>query len=560
MARFNISVDLPENIGPQITSSFPYRIRRTFPHPHSCKAAIYRRDRRSVPLKAKGTFLDMGEMQGWTEGYVTEIGYTHGFHVELLPWEMAAALPDAPISPGQPFDYCELGFGQGFSLALMAAANPQARFWGNDFNPDHVAHVRGLADAAGLTNLTVSEKGFRDYLQDDLPSFDIIALHGVWSWVGPAARADVVRFIDARLKPGGLVYIGYNVLPGWAQYLPLRRLMLEQARRVPGDLTARIGAALDLAGRLEGQGADYFRINPTLSPRLAQLQGRPAQYLAHEYFNESWEPVYFTDIAADLAAIGVHFAGQRRASDRWEAALQAPALAATAGHEAAGDPVFLELLRDYLTNRPFRRDLFRRDGVVPAPACPQPQHWAALGHPRDLPRRATLPGGAVVEPDWALSYDILSALQPGPLALQALQAHLGDKVGEALPLLQALDLLGPALPPDGLGDRQQSCDRLNRVILERAATHDRLQALACPVTGGAVGVDRVEQLLLRALANGEEPPASAWTALEKAGHRLLRDGRLLETPKQNLMELEERWQRFRQRRLLLLQGLCAAQH
>lgn len=498
-------------------------------------------------------------MQGWTEGYVTEIGYTHGFHVELLPWEMAAALPDAPISPGQPFDYCELGFGQGFSLALMAAANPQARFWGNDFNPDHVAHVRGLADAAGLTNLTVSEKGFRDYLHDDLPSFDIIALHGVWSWVGPAARADVLRFIDAKLKPGGLVYVGYNVLPGWAQYLPLRRLMLEQARRVPGDLTSRIGSALELAGRLEGQGADYFRINPTLSPRLAQLQGRPAQYLAHEYFNESWEPVYFTDIAADLAAIGVHFASQRRASDRWEAALQAPVLAAVAGQGAAGDPVFLELLRDYLTNRPFRRDLFRREGFMPAVAGQQPQYWAALGHPRDLPRRVTLPAGAVVEPDWALSHDILMALQAGPLPLQELQAQLGDKVVAALPLLQALDLAARALPSDGLTERQEGCGRLNRVILERAVSHDRLQALACPATGGAVGVDRVEQLFLRALATGLEPPQSAWAVLEEAGHRLLRDGRLLETPKQNLMELDERWQRFQQRRLPLLRGLCATQ-
>ncbi|MQP67420.1 hypothetical protein GE253_19010 [Niveispirillum sp. SYP-B3756] len=497
-------------------------------------------------------------MQGWTEGYVTEIGYTHGFHVELLPWEMAAALPDAPIRPDQPFDYCELGFGQGFSLALMAAANPQARFWGNDFNPDHVAHVRGLADAAGLTNLTVSGAGFREYLHEYLPAFDIIALHGVWSWVGPVARADVVRFIDARLKPGGLVYIGYNVLPGWAQYLPLRRLMLEQARREDGSLPARIAAALDLAGRLEGQGAEYFRINPTLSPRLAQLQGRPAQYLAHEYFNESWEPVYFADIAADLAAIGVHFAGQRRASDRWEAALQAPAIAAAAG-PGGDDPVFAELLRDYLTNRPFRRDLFRRAGGTAATPDPDPC-WAALGHPRDLPRRATLPGGSVVEPDWELSHDILASLQAGPLPLSVLQARHGTAVPGALGLLTALDLLTPALPPAGLSARAMTAQRLNAVILHQALQLDRLQALACPVTGGAIAVDRVEQLFLQALhQQAASPPEAAWAALAAVGQRLLRDGRLLETPKQNLVELEERWQRFRQRRLPLLCSLGAVQ-
>ncbi|MDG5497052.1 class I SAM-dependent methyltransferase [Niveispirillum sp. BGYR6] len=499
-------------------------------------------------------------MQGWTEGYVTEIGYTHGFHVELLPWEMAAALPDAPISPGQPFDYCELGFGQGFSLALMAAANPQARFWGNDFNPDHVAHVRGLADAAGLTNLTVSEKGFRDYRREpDLPAFDMIALHGVWSWVGPAARADVVRFIEAKLKPGGLVYIGYNVLPGWAQYLPLRRLMLEQARRTAGDLPTRIGAALELASRLEGQGADYFRINPTLSPRLAQLRGRPAQYLAHEYFNESWEPVYFADIAADLAAIDVHFAGQRRAADRWEAALQAPAIAEAAGPAGNDDPVFVEMLRDYLTNRPFRRDLFRRGGGVPAAPVPDPS-WAALGHPRDLPRRATLPGGSTVEPDWHLSQDILASLQAGPLPLSVLQARHGAGVPGALGLLAALDLLAPALPPAGLQARATTAQRLNAVILQQALQVDRLQALACPATGGAIAVDRVEQLFLHALGQQAADPAqAAWDVLAASGQRLLRDGRLLETPKQNLVELEERWQRFRQRRLPLLQGLGAVQ-
>lgn len=506
-------------------------------------------------------------MQGWTDGYVTEIAYTHGFHDELLPWPMMAALADAgrpvPVAPGGTFDYCELGFGQGFSLALMAAANPQARFWGNDFNPDHVAHVAGLAARAGLANLQVSSRGFADYDDGSLPDFDIIALHGVWSWVGPGARADIVRFIDRRLKPGGVVYLGYNALPGWAQYLPLRRVMLDHARRGQGDLAGRIGAALDMAGRLEGEGAGYFRINPTVGPRRDMLAGKDAAYLAHEYFNESWEPVYFTDLAAALAPAGLRLAAQARAADRWEEAGQVPAIQAVGG-EAATDPDFAEMLRDFLTNRPFRRDLFQREGGDPyLLGAKEAGGWVvALAHPRDLPRRATLPTAGTIDPPWDLSSAVLTALQAGPAQVVALAVAVGkspDEMAPVLRLLTALGLIGPALPPSGLADRQITCDRLNRAIMAEAHRADRLTALASPVTGGAVAVDRISQLFLDGLAKGAAPVSFTWKVLQAAGQRVTRDGKPLLTEKQNLAELEERWLRFQQRRLPVLNLLGATQ-
>ena len=147
------------------------------------------------------------------EGYVEEIPYTYGYQPEIAPAHMAFALAIAGIEAPAVRFACELGFGQGVSLAVNAVAG-DAHWFGNDLLPEHVAHARRLvADTSAkisLTNETFAEFGART----DLPSFDYVALHGVWSWVSASNRAIIVRFLRERLVPGGVVYIGWNTLSG----------------------------------------------------------------------------------------------------------------------------------------------------------------------------------------------------------------------------------------------------------------------------------------------------------------------------------------------------------
>ena len=49
---------------------------------------------------------------------------------------------------GRPLRYLELGYGQGLSLNIHAAAT-DGEFWGTDFNPVQVANARELASASG---------------------------------------------------------------------------------------------------------------------------------------------------------------------------------------------------------------------------------------------------------------------------------------------------------------------------------------------------------------------------------------------------------------------------
>ena len=190
--------------------------------------------------------------QSWADGYVVDVGYVHGFYGELAPSSLAFAALLGRIAPpalDAPFTYYELGCGQGETSAVLAAANPQGRFTGVDFNPTHIHHARALARDAGIDNLEFLEKSFAELVALDLPDADVVALHGVWSWVSAENRAHIVEFIRRRLKPGGLALVSYNALPGMSQVAPLQRLLADHAGAGAGEVVARVGQAVDFARR-----------------------------------------------------------------------------------------------------------------------------------------------------------------------------------------------------------------------------------------------------------------------------------------------------------------------
>ena len=185
--------------------------------------------------------------------YATDVPYLRTFSGDLSPalLRLVAALNGFTPPPTPSFDYCELGAGNGDTTAALAAANPRARFVGVDVSPEHAAFGSGLARRGEIDNLRFLALDFADLGRADLPDFDFIAAHGVLSWVSPEMRRTMIEVASAKLKPGGLLYVSYNALPGWAAVEPLRRLMIESAAGASGssidlDSTA-FGTLLDPA-------------------------------------------------------------------------------------------------------------------------------------------------------------------------------------------------------------------------------------------------------------------------------------------------------------------------
>ena len=152
-------------------------------------------------------------MSDWNAGYVTEIGYPYGYFPELCPLRSELAFLNKGIRLPEIKTACELGFGQGLSTNIHAAGT-QVEWHGTDFNPAQAGFAQELAEASG-SKADLRDEAFDEFCnRKDLPDFDFIGLHGIWSWVSEENRQLLVDFIRRKLKVGGIVYVSYNSLPG----------------------------------------------------------------------------------------------------------------------------------------------------------------------------------------------------------------------------------------------------------------------------------------------------------------------------------------------------------
>jgi len=247
-----------------------------------------------------------------SRGYVKDASYPITYFHELSPvWlNYVAALGGvAPRGLDEKFSYLELGSGPGFSTVIHAASYPGGEFHACDFNTESVATGERYADDLSIQNVFFHGISFAELLERDLPEFDFIVLHGVYSWVGPDARQTIRQLIKKRLKPGGLVYLGYNCMPGWTLEVPLRRLLIELTASMSGDSPQKAADAVRVLKRLGGAELKYFQTNPAAMTAIDSYLRSPSNYLAHEFLNETWEPLYSIDVADEMTKAELTYLG-----------------------------------------------------------------------------------------------------------------------------------------------------------------------------------------------------------------------------------------------------------
>lgn len=506
-------------------------------------------------------------MQSWTEGYVGGIDYIRNFYREMSPSLIALSLvlkgwrPPPGLTGGR-FDYAELGCGYGLTSAVLAGANPQARFTALDFNPTHIAAARRLADGAGIANASFLEASFAEYMERDGPEFDLVALHGIWSWISAENRAVLQELLRRRLRPGGVVFVSYNTLPGNLAFQPLRRILVEHSANQAGPLPDRIAQAVDFASRAAALNAGWFAGVDGVAVRIEALRNKSANYIAHEYLNADWTAFYHADVARDLAGAKLEFAGAAVAVEHYDDLVLTPEAQTLIAE--AHDPTYAETLRDILTNRSFRRDLFvkgaerlseteRRDWL-------RDTRFALLTDPDSLPEIASTPIARVPLPP-GLYRPIAEALAEKPCSLRDLlrrhpmAAHGEAQVLRALVMLSSLALAAPALGEEATEEQRAHAERCNAALMNDRRAGEGSVVLASPVLGNGVAVSWDDALFVRAARLGEDPAAFAWRCLSAEGYTFSRDGRRLETAEENLAELQQRHARFIERRLPVLRTL-----
>ena len=514
-------------------------------------------------------------MSDWSAGYVSELGYTYGYYEELNPNHIDLCLLSKGLQPPTITHALELGFGQGVSINIHAAAS-DVTWTGTDFNPSQASFARQLAGQSGA-KANLLDASFQEFLaNDDTPEYQFIGLHGIWSWISDANRQAIVDIIRTKLAVGGVVYMSYNTFPGWAGFAPMRHLMTQHAKVLGSageGIINRIDDAFDFSERLFNLDPKYLLANPQASERMKKLRDQNRHYLAHEFFNEDWHPMHFSDVAELLAEAKLEFAASATFSDLVDdvnfTAEQRQFLS------EIPEATLRETTRGFILNQQFRKDYWIKGPVKLAP-LERIKGLRDLKVVLKIPAseiKLTMAGGAgEISFNKSVYQPIIDFLSDHQIrALGELERHFETSQNNSGPqitlaqIAQSVILLlstaQVALVQDDAVTKAAKAESaaLNAFLLDKAQYSNDVGYLASPVTGGGVNANRFEMLFLLAIKAGAAEPKSwaesAWRVLASQGHKLVNDGVTLESHQDNLNELTSKAREFEQKRLITFQTL-----
>lgn len=484
-------------------------------------------------------------MSDWTHGYNVSQGYTYGFYREMAPeWldfctQASGRVPPRRAADGG-FRYLELGCGQGFGLCLLAAANPAGEFVGVDFHAAHIAHAADIAASAGLTNVRFVEGDFTE-LGADWPAalgrFDYVALHGVYSWIPPEVRRALLLCLAAATATGGLVYNGYNTLPGWLSTIPFQH-MAQRLKTMTGKTNAE---ALDASVSLfEGifRESELAEGLPLLKSRvLAVSKSDNVAYLGQEYLHGHWQPFWFSEVAQEIASAKLDYVGTATAVEQLLPGILPPSTQKLIA--AQSDPIFAQEVLDCIVAQSFRRDIYCRGA--------RSAHLASLDRVMDttilrvaktIPAEvkiATTFGDMMLQPE--VFGPILERLDQGDMTLSEMatlpvfKGATRDNVMQTVMMMLQGTLI--AIVPDRPVDPAPA-QRFNAAVARAVCEGAPYGHLAAPKIASALPASDIDCMLIDSYladpgANQAAVAAGLQQRLQKLGRSLTQDGKRLES-------------------------------
>jgi len=490
-------------------------------------------------------------MTDWNEGYVTDLDYTYGYYGELNPIRIKMAFLNAGIKYPTIGTACELGFGQGVSANIHAAAST-ITWHGNDFNPAQAGFAQELSNASGSSSKFEAESFDEFCNRPGLPDYDFIALHGIWSWVSDYNRNLIVDFVRRKLKVGGVLYISYNTLPGWSAFAPLRNLLTKHAKYYGSEglgRVANIDSAIKSIDALVGTSPKYLRGNTHAITKFESLKGEDRSYLAHEYFNKDWEPMYFSEMAEWLEPAMLSFACSANYMDHLDVAN----LTKEQQEYLSGitHPIYKETVRDIITNQTFRKDYW----VKGLRRLTKTERLDLVKNTRVVLTRkaseiALKAKGALGEVTFSekvyrkVLNEIERSKSPTLGELEIALKKDGITLAQIFEVgiaLSGTGVLCIAQDEDVIEAARKTTDKLNEHLIEKAVLGSTVNFLASSVIGGGIGVDRFHQLFILAVRKGHTEPKQlaqfAWDIMCLQKQKLTIKNRVLESDEENLKEL-----------------------
>ncbi len=460
-----------------------------------------------------------------------------------------------------------MGYGQGVSINIHAAAT-LGKYFGTDFNPSHAAHANELCQASKC-DAKFFDDSFEEMLhRDDLPQFDSISLHGIWTWISEENQAHIVEFARKFLKPGGVFYNSYNCYPGWSPGAPLRELFIlhDKYAHKSSKTFNRVEEALKFTEELFNKNPAYFQRVPDVKAIFDRAKKLSHDYLAHEYFNRDWICMYFSEVAEILQDAKLDFACTSEIIESLEMYNFSQAnLEFINGIE---NSIMREQVKDYFRSRQFRKDIYvrgaRRIAEFERVERLMNMNYVLMSQNK-FPKIVAVPGGNVnfAENVAEKVHEHLASENFAPKNFKSFLEKNTDistaTILQAIVLLTQNGNIMPCQSETAVQRVKTQCVNLNKYICNRAKNSDDIQFLASPVTGGGFSLTKFEKIFLSAEYEGitgvDELANYAWKIFSARGLTLVKAGKSLNGAEENIAEFKNFAQNFIDNRLPIIKAL-----
>ena len=444
---------------------------------------------------------------------ISDLNYGFHFFEELAPVNLnyVAVLNGLSPRPLEDFTYCELGCGNGVSTNLLAAAYPQGKFWGIDINPERISNAQRLSKHGKINNVTFLCNNFVDVDLNQLPNFDYIVLHNLFSYLGPSEHKQLLHFFEKKSKVSSLLYVSYHALPGWTNQGPIREILRSCAKVLGGTPMDQLKTGLGYMKLLHDKNIGFFDNNESAKTYFEHFIQSDLDFIMRESLDEHADAFYFKDVSHAFKKIHLRFLGS---------------LPVFLNHKTFSIPKtfidffkntnnreFLEAQKDIITNTAFRKDIFVNDAI---PLIDEIKREANLENiyftgmkPREEKREKMLIGSQT----FLMQGEIYSLLQGifnhgvyNTIDLKNFPALKEKDISQIVSTIKILMAFGLITPCRKTGNNRTINKKsklyiplmINQNLSDRIDNRGMGIVLASPVLGGGIFITRIITFILEA--------------------------------------------------------------
>lgn len=250
----------------------------------------------------------------------------------------------------------ELGCGDGFNLAAMAALYPAASYTGIDYSRATVERGQAMLQELDKPQVRL-EAGDIRALNSDLGEFDYIIAHGVYSWVPEAVRDALLATLGRHLSSQGVAFVSYLALPGGYLREMVRCMVRFHTREETGirERTAQARALMTFLANASDEPNVYTQWVKT---EAKLLEHHTDEAFFHDELSDESKPLLFIEFLEQANRHGLRFLCEaeyitpvaQRLTEQTRAQLK----------PLESNRVLLEQYLDFIEGRRFRQTLLCR--------------------------------------------------------------------------------------------------------------------------------------------------------------------------------------------------------